>query len=111
MDAVPAELLPLDKVSPGAVLAADVKDAKGNMLVGEGRILTEEWIKRLQGRSITHVKVRAVGDSSSVAPSVAPAGNDRRLKRLEAMFSKVAAEPLMQALAASARQILEERRT
>ena len=103
----------MDKVSPGSVLAADVKDARGNMLVGEGRVLTEEWIKRLQGRGITQVQVRkASGPASPAAEGAAVpgAGNARLLQRLEAMFVKAPQEPLMQALAAAARTVLSERR-
>ena len=104
--------LPLDQVNPGAVLAADVKDARGNMLVGSGRVLTEEWLKRLQGRGVTHVRVLGAAAASPQAGGTSrEAAGSLALQRLEAMFAKAPQEPLMQALAAAARQVLSERRT
>ncbi len=103
--------VPIDKVPPGSILDAAVLDARGNVLVGEGRVLTEEWLKRLQGRGITHVRIRAAGSAASPGGGQAPeAGIDKRLQRLDAMFAKAPQEPLMLALAAAARQVLSERR-
>ena len=101
------DTLHLDSVPPGAILAAAVLDARGNVLVPEGRALTPEWIQRLKGRGITKVTIQP-GAASPEAASAATAVQTDRMVRFDAMFARHAQDPLMQALAAAAKQVLSE---
>lgn len=101
------ETLAIDAVKPGAVLAVAITDARGNVLVGEGRVLTEEWISRLKARNITRVTVQDQAGPSAAGASPG-AVSAVRLERFERMFSKSPKDDLMNALEAAARQILEE---
>ena len=101
-----ADTFPLESVPPGAVLAVPVTDARGNVLVPAGRALTPEWIQRLKGRGVLQV---------TVLPAAAPAAGSSvqgvqsdRMARLDALFAPHAQDPLMQALAAAAKQVLSE---
>jgi hypothetical protein len=103
------ETLPIDAVKPGAVLAVPVTDARGNVLVGEGRVLTEEWLARLRIRGVLRLSVES--QAAQGAPEAGAAGapvQDPRLERLDAMFARHAGDELMIALAAAARQVLSE---
>ena len=102
-----ADTLSLDSVPPGAVLAAPVIDARGNVLVPEGRALTPEWIQRLKGRGVKKVTVHPGVASPSVSAFVQAAQTDR-MARVDALFARHAQDPLMQALAAAAKQVLAE---
>ena len=96
-------------MKPGAVLAAPVTDARGNVLVGEGRVLTEEWLARLRTRGVLRLSVES--QAAQATPETEASGvpeQDPRLERLDAMFARHAGDELMTALAAAARQVLSE---
>ncbi len=96
-------------MKPGSVLAAPVTDARGNVLVGEGRVLTMEWLARLKTRGVQRLSVES--QSAAPAPEAGAASapaQDPRLGRLDAMFAKHAGDELMTALAAAARQVLSD---
>ena len=104
------ETLPIDAVQPGAVLAVAVTDARGGVLVGEGKVLTEEWIQRLKARGVTRVSIQPKV-AATATPGAAGGGKAaKKLARLEAMFAKTdPADEVMQALAAAARDLLAEK--
>ena len=91
------ETLPIDAVKPGAVLAASVTDARGQVLVGEGKVLTEEWLQRLKGRGVQRLSVQSVSEGAPAAASQAPASGER-LERCERMFARAPQDDLMQVL-------------
>lgn len=103
------ETLPIDAVKPGAVLAVPVTDARGNVLVGEGRVLTEEWLARLRTRGVLRLGVESQA-AQAVPETGAPdvSAQDPRLGRLDAMFAKHAGDALMTDLASAVRQVLSE---
>ena len=104
-----AETLPLDSVKPGSILAAPVTDVRGNVLVPEGRALTVEWIQRLKGRGVRQVSVQPASDAPE-AEAASHAAQSDRVAKFDAMFSRHAQDPLMQALAVAAHQVLSERK-
>ena len=104
-------LLSIDAVVPGSVLAAAATDARGNVLVGEGRVLTEEWLQRLKARGVSRLSVTPPFGEAGGTPAAVEAPADRlRLERFDGMFARAPQEPLMQALSAAARQVLTERK-
>ncbi len=64
-------VVPIAAVKPGSVLASAATDARGNALVGEGKVLTEEWLQRLKARGITSLNVTLASgeEGGSAGPS------------------------------------------
>ena len=83
----------LKEVSEGAVLAEDLTDAQGGVLLKAGTSLTAETKRRLQERGITHL---------SVTEQLSAEEQEIRLQKLREdlrhMFAPHAGRPLMEGL-------------
>ncbi len=78
--------LDLDCVAPGAVLAADARDATGTVLLARGAAVTEAQLQALRQRGLERLTVRASvrDDQDSAALSGAPVE-----ARLDHLFRRV----------------------
>lgn len=106
--------VPLSKVPDGAVLAADVFDGHGNVLLSQGTRLTRAHVQLIERRGIRSVLV--VGDdepaplAAPAAAEAAPAGRLPReevLARHAAAFSRVGGAGLAEAVRRTSRAHLE----
>lgn len=52
-------LTPLESVTPGAILGAELRDARGAVLLSAGTVLTESLISSLSRRGVSHVPLAA----------------------------------------------------
>ncbi|MBN1382008.1 MAG: hypothetical protein JXA41_10060 [Deltaproteobacteria bacterium] len=76
-------------LKPGMVLAKPL--ARGNMVIlGEGTVLNEAWISRLDDMNVEHVYIDG--------PSEQPVSKEQALRDLEARFRNVIDMPHMRAL-------------
>ena len=98
--------LPLGKVADGAVLAADVLDAQGNVLLARGTQLTRAHLQLIERRSIAAVLV-ATAEELAAAGGGAAAPDAGRLAevlaRHDRVFAKAGDGQLMQAIRRASR--------
>ena len=73
------ELVNIDQVKPGEIVAAPVKNASGAILCPEGYILTQQAIERMKNAGVEAVLVEMSLDNG---PEI-----DARLEALEARFA------------------------
>lgn len=64
-------ITPLDALHPGDVLAADVADRSGRLILGRGRTLTERHIEIFRSWGIAQVDLMADGEDEAAAPGSA----------------------------------------
>jgi hypothetical protein len=76
--------LALDALTPGAILARSVIDARGAVLLSEGATLTESNLNSLARRGITHVTVHRMADT--LPPEEAAARCEAAWRRVEAVL-------------------------
>lgn len=108
--------VPLDSVSSGAVLAGDLIDSRGNVLLARGTCLTAAHLALARRRGITSVSVVTdeegtvfgSGLDADVKSQTPPPGDrlDGLLRRQAVVFSRVLTKPLMAAIYAAARDHL-----
>jgi hypothetical protein len=100
---------PLGELHDGAVLGADVLDARGNVLLAGGTRLTRAHLQLLERRGIKSVTVAppvaaAVEAAASAGPEPArPALAAEWLARQERVFAKVRQDSRMEAIYQAAR--------
>ncbi len=95
----------LDRTGDGAVLAADVLDARRNVLLSAGTQLTKAHIALLRRRGIRTVTVVAVSEAPAGSAGERAGGADRLaalLARQAEVFSQVLDRPLMAVIFAAA---------
>lgn len=98
----------LADVPPGAVLEADVLDARGNTLMRAGQRLELRLVEALRKRGVKSVRLRS---AAVAAPAAAGGGNNEKVKtgtrvptvaddtvRVAALFAPHAGDPLMDEL-------------
>lgn len=83
-------LLSIDRVPPGASLAADVCDGGGRVLLAAGATLDVAAIAALCQRGVAQVCIAAPDD-----PEAAAAQRDAAIARLGHLFRYADADPLM----------------
>lgn len=81
----------LEQVSIGARVALDVVDARGDLLLGAGSVISERALQQLARRGVTALPVM-VDETLTAAQRAALAA------QLQAQFSSVRGQPLMEEL-------------
>jgi len=99
----------IHKVTPGSILAGDVRLPGGAILVREGVALTDRQITFLKHSSITTVFIQDQSGEGASA-EVSDAVYAERCGRLEEMFEPVQDAPHMAAIRDAARTRLRLRR-
>lgn len=111
---MPEKTLGIDDVKPGMVVAVEVVDPRGNILVRRGVALNDAWIKGIKMRGVTKVVVQqAAAEPAAAAPAPAvpeplvgtPAERAvaEKYRKIDAMFAHCREHPVMGALAEAAR--------
>lgn len=92
-------------IADGQRLAEDVRDESGSVLLAAGTVLSRAHVDALERRGVFTVKIE---DSAKVA-TAPPSTNDLAgaLRQLEHMFEGMDGDPIMGAIYAAARQMLE----
>ncbi len=103
---MPAEVS-LDKLEEGAVLAADVLDARQNVLLSSGTTVTRAHVSLIRRRGIEAVLIKTPEDSAKGEDVSDPARIAEALKQQENVFSKVCDHELMSAIYRAARTHVE----
>ena len=93
----------LADVAEGAVLAADVLDAHGDVLLASGTGLTSSHLQLLRRRGVASVSVYSEDELPPRPGQLAAAQLAACLERQEQVFSKVRGNPRMEALYQAAR--------
>lgn len=80
--------IPLESAQPGMVLAGDVRDRRGRLLLAAGRELTPQALRIIRMWGVTELDVAGAGPESVVEPEapIAPARLDAARDRAEQMF-------------------------
>jgi DNA primase len=99
----------LENIQEGAVLAADVLDARDNVLLSSGTQLTKAHISLIRRRGIESVIVSTPEDQTgdAAAAAVDPAQIAAALRQQEEVFAKTGGNPQMAAIHKAARAHLE----
>ncbi|HOX06127.1 MAG TPA: hypothetical protein PK280_06975 [Planctomycetota bacterium] len=102
--------MPVDKkpaeIPDGAVLAADVLDSKGDVLLAKGTKLTRAHVQLLERRAVATVSVATPEDAAGTATEAGREQLAGLLQQQEKVFSKVRSVPRMEALYQAARSHL-----
>ena len=93
----------LSDVSDGAVLAVDVFDGRGDVLLAKGTKLTSAHLQLLDRRGIASVTLEVPGEAGVVPGGVNAAQVAEWLARQERVFSKVRQDPRMEVIYQAAR--------
>ena len=98
----------IHEITDGMVLADQVVDERGQVLFASGRPLARTHIELLERRGVLTVKIVSE-DESGDAEGEAPSAEDLTLalKKLEHMFEGHLEDPIMRAIFAAARGMLE----
>jgi hypothetical protein len=99
----------LDQVNDGAVLAEDVLDSRGNVLLAAGTQLTAAHIALVQRRGIQTVKLLTPDepDGAGTREGPDPAEIEACLLRHDEMFAQSPQTPLMEAIRKASRAHIE----
>jgi len=101
----------IHEIAGGEVLAADVTDESGNLLLSSGSALDHTHVEVLERRGVLAVKIvepEADGEGGSAAPS--DDEFEKALSRLDHMFEGFDDDPVMRAIYSAARGMLESAR-
>lgn len=74
--------IPIDKLASGMILAADVRDRSGRLLLGSGETLNDKHLRMFRGWGILEADI-ASHEARELLPPVEPQDNARRLEALE----------------------------
>ena len=97
----------VDEIREGDVLAEDVRDMRGDVLLTRGLRLARRHATLLRRREITTVRVLTPEDSD-VVPGTSDLGEiERAIARLEHMFDGLLDDPVMREIHRVARSFLE----
>jgi hypothetical protein len=97
----------IHEMRPGQVLAADVFDERGGLLLSKGMQLTGDHVELLERRGVLTVAVEVEGAGAGAPP--AEPGKvelESAMDRLEHMFEGLDEDPVMRAIHAAARGML-----
>ncbi len=99
--------IPVDQIREGDVLAADVRDMRGDVLLTRGLRLARRHAALLKRREITTVRVLTPDDTDVVPGSPDLREIDKAIARLEHMFEGLLDDPVMAEIHRVARGFLE----
>lgn len=93
-----AKVLPLDQAQPGMLLAAEVCDPSGAVLLAAGAELTEALLPSLARRGVKQVQVEV---EETLSPEELAARREETARRLDRLFRHEGDDPLMDRLKAA----------
>ena len=96
----------LEEAKEEMVMAEDILNANGLVLVGKGTVLTAAMIDRLKGHKIPGLTVHDPQSTGGPSCSVASPGNEQDL---ECRFSLVREDPIMEELLEAVRGYFSEK--
>ncbi len=98
-------------IASGQILAADVFDDSGGLLLSKEMSLSPDHIELLERRGVLTVSI-VDGDASAGGPPAEPGTDDlaTAIKRVDHMFEGLDDDPVMRAIHAAARGMLESAR-
>ena len=98
-------------IAPGQVLAADVFDDRGGLLLSRGMRLAPDHVELLERRGVLTVSI-VDGDAGAGDAPPEPSTDDfaTAIERLDHMFEGLDDDPVMRAIHAAARGMLESAR-
>ncbi|MHC5054872.1 MAG: hypothetical protein ACYTKD_09165 [Planctomycetota bacterium] len=98
-------------IAPGQVLAADVFDDRGGLLLSKGMRLSPDHVELLERRGVLTVSI-VDGDAGAGGPPAEPDRNDfaTAIERVDHMFEGLDDDPVMRAIHTAARKMLESAR-
>jgi hypothetical protein len=96
------------EIEDGYVLAEDVKDERGHVLLSAGVGLSRAHVELLERRGVLTVRVTDP-DEGGPRPETAPSGEElgHALARIDHMFEGTEDDPIMRAIHAAARGMIE----
>lgn len=96
-------------IRDGQVAASDVFDERGGLLLSEGAVLTLGHVELLERRGVLTVKVVEPDERDARGAADAPDEGEfeKALARLEHMFEGLDDDPIMRAIHAAARGMIE----
>ena len=100
-----------DQLQSGMVVAKDIMDITGKLLVAKGVTLNEPLISRLAQREIDIVWVKSDDQEVSLSPKEIAGIKEEIKEDLDKRFSLVAQDPIMRGLKERMFDYLVERRT
>jgi len=100
-----------DQLQPGMVVAKDIMDITGKLLVAKGVTLSEKLIPRLSQREVDFVWVESDEEEISLSPKEIERIKEEIRENLEKRFHLVAQDPIMRGLKERMFDYLVERRT
>jgi len=99
-----------DQLQPGMVVAKDIMDITGKLLVAKGVTLSEKLIPRLSQREVDFVWVESDEEEISLSPKEIERIKEEIRENLEKRFHLVAQDPIMRGLKERMFDYLVERR-
>ena len=100
-----------DQLQPGMVVAKDIMDITGKLLVAKGVTLSEQLIPRLSQRGVDLVWVESDEEEISLSPKEIERIKEEIRENLDKRFRLVAQDPIMSGLKEEILGYLIERRT
>ena len=100
----------LDNIQDGAILAADVLDGRGNVLLAAGTRMTGAHVSLIRRRGVEKVEIRNEEKGGTEADTGSAQEGNRiaeLLKQQEQVFSRVKDQPRMAAILAAAREHIQ----
>jgi len=82
--------IPVAKLEPGMTLAKPIMTPNGMVMLGEGTVLTEKWVERIQDMEIPSVFIDG--------PPVQTVSVEDALANLETRFALVEGKPFMNSI-------------
>lgn len=98
-------------IASGQVLAADVFDGRGGLLLSKGMRLSPEHVELLERRGVLTVSI-VDGEADADGPPAEPGTDDfeTAIERVDHMFEGLDDDPVMKAIHEAARGMLESAR-
>jgi hypothetical protein len=82
--------IPVAKLEPGMILAKPIMTPNGMVMLGEGTVLTEKWVERIQDMGIPSVLIDG--------PPVQTISREDALANLDTRFALVESKPFMNSI-------------
>jgi len=99
--------IPIHLIADGQELAEDVRDETGQVLLSAGTVLSRTHVDLLERRGVLTVKIADAAGGAGGALEPAAGDLENALRRLDHMFEGLTDDPVMHAIHAAARGMLE----
>lgn len=102
------QIVKIDEAKAGLVIAKDILDSKGNLLIKKETVLTDEILLKIKARNITHIIVDDQ-NSSNLSDEQIKQNEEEIDKALEEMFNGALDNTIMSSLMQAAKTVLKRR--